>query len=97
MEYHIVEELDREVLSQKFKTPKNLLIKPSLDKLLKYMLLDWFVVIACWLSLTIVNQALYPIVAFIIASRFHSFGVILHDLTHMPLKKKTIKISLSNH
>ena len=94
MEYHIVEELDREVLFQKLKTPKDLLIKPSLDKLLKYMLMDWLVVIACWLSLTIVNKTLYPIVALIIASRFHSFGVILHDLTHMPLKKKTIKIRI---
>ena len=71
MEYHIAEELDREVLFQKLKTPKDLLIKPSLDKLLKYMLMDWLVVIACWLSLTILNKTLYPIVALIIASRFH--------------------------
>ena len=94
MEYHIVEDLEREVVVPNSKTPKDLLVKPSLDKLLQYMLIDWSIIIACWFLLALVNQVLYPVVALVIASRFHSFGVILHDLTHMPLKKKTVKIRI---
>ena len=80
MEYHIVEDLEREVVVPNSKTPKDLLVKPSLDKLLQYMLIDWSIIIACWFLLALVNQVLYPVVALVIASRFHSFGVILHDL-----------------
>ena len=92
MEYHIVEDLEKAIVITKSKTPKGLLVKPSIDKLLKDMFIDWSIVIACWCSLLLVNNGLYPIVTLVIASRFHSFGVILHDLTHMPLKTKTVKI-----
>lgn len=94
MEYHIVEDLEKAIFITRSKIPKGLLAKPSIDKLLLNMFIDWTIVIACWCSLLIVNNWLYPIVALVIASRFHSFGVILHDLTHMPLKTKTTKIRI---
>lgn len=92
MEYHIVEDLEKAIVYSRSKTPKDLLVKPSVNKLLQNMFIDWTIVIACWCSLLFVNNWLYPIVALVIASRFHSFGVILHDLTHMPLKTKSTKI-----
>lgn len=94
MEYHIVKDLEKALPVSRSKTPADLLIKPSINILLQNMFIDWTIVIICWCSLALINNWLYPIVALVIASRFHSFGVILHDLTHMPLRKKTIKIRI---
>lgn len=94
MEYHIVKDLEKALPISRSKTPADLLIKPSINILLQNMFIDWTIVIICWCSLALINNWLYPIVALVIASRFHSFGVILHDLTHMPLKNKTTKIRI---
>ena len=94
MEYHIVKDLEKALPVSRSKTPADLLIKPSINILLQNMFIDWTIIIICWCSLALINNWLYPIVALVIASRFHSFGVILHDLTHMPLRKKTIKIRI---
>jgi fatty acid desaturase len=42
----------------------------------------------------VTHYLLYPIWAIIIAGRMHAFGVILHDLSHMNLSKKTLKIRI---
>ena len=94
MEYHIVKDLEKALPVSRSKTPTDLLVKPSINILLQNMIIDWTIIIICWCSLALINNWLYPIVALVIASRFHSFGVILHDLTHMPLRKKTIKIRI---
>jgi fatty acid desaturase len=70
--------------------PKNLLVGPSLKHLAMYTAIDWAIVIACWALMFNTSAYLYPIYALIIAGRFHAFGVTLHDLSHMGIKKKTI-------
>jgi fatty acid desaturase len=93
-EYHIVDELENAIRHSRLDTPKDLLIKPSLNKLIIHALMDWSVVIACWIAIYFLPVWSCVFISLIIASRFHSFGVILHDVVHMPLKNKTAKIRL---
>ena len=72
--------------------PKHLLGKPTIAGLLRFALLDWAVIGACWAAIALGPSWLYPVLALVIAGRLHSFGVVLHDATHMPLRGKTLGV-----
>lgn len=74
--------------------PQALLGKATIARLVGYALVDWAVIAVCWLGLSQSPYWLYPIWVLVIAGRFHSFGVILHDATHMPLRGKSLGVRL---
>ncbi len=94
MELHIAEELEKELPRYKIKVPKELIITPSLNRLLIHGLTDWAIIIICWIGMYFLPGYWYVFIALVVASRFHAFGVILHDASHMPLRKKDIKVRL---
>lgn len=74
--------------------PSEFLIGPSIFRLYLDLAFDWAVVIvSCYLMMN-TTAYLYPLWAMIIAGRLHAFGVILHDVCHMNLNKKTIHIRI---
>ena len=101
-EEHLVGDLDRalEVADAsapalaRSAVPRELLGKATIPRLIRYALSDWAVIALCWLAITRTPYWLYPFWAIVIAGRFHAFGVILHDATHMPLRGKTIGVRL---
>lgn len=93
-ELHIADELEKELPQYKIKVPKELLVTPSLNKLFIHGLTDWLIIIICWFFIAYLPFYCYIVIAPVIASRFHAFGVILHDVSHMPLRKKNIKVRL---
>lgn len=94
---HLVEDLDRaldaapsgSVALSRAAVPLELLGKPKMARLVRYALTDWAVIALGWVAMAHSPYWLYPLWALLIAGRFHAFGVILHDLAHMPLRKKT--------
>lgn len=90
-EYHLVDELEESLCFKKSNIPKNLLAKPILNMLIKHAIADWGIIIALCILLIFLPGWCYPFIALLLASRYHSFGVILHDIVHMPMKKKTLK------
>ena len=94
VEHHIVSELNEELMIKKRDIPGYLLMKPEIDHLLKNAAQDWLMVFFCWALMIYLPFWTYPFLLVLIASRFHSFGVILHDATHMSMKRKTFKFRL---
>jgi len=74
--------------------PPGLVRSASPDRLLLYALVDWLCIGAIWLAWSMLPGWLYPVWAVLLAGRFHSFGVILHDAVHMPTRHKTAKLRL---
>ena len=70
--------------------PKALLKRQTMPRLIRYALTDWAIIVVCWSLMGLSPGWLYPLFVLVIAGRFHSFGVILHDATHMPLRGKTV-------
>lgn len=103
-EEHLVDDLDRalEVADHGAPTaskqlsrssvPRELLGKPTIPRLVRYALSDWAVIALCWAAILHTPYWLYPLWAILLAGRFHAFGVILHDATHMPLRGKSIGV-----
>lgn len=93
-EHHIVYELDEALEIKRSDIPNHLLVKPEIDVLLNNALSDWLMLVIFCVGAFYLPHLLYPISVLLIASRYHSFGVILHDVVHMPMKKKTIKFRI---
>ena len=93
-EFHIVEELETSLVFKKSSIPKDLLIKPDINSLLLHAVTDWGMIVVFCVASSLLPSWTYPLMAILIASRYHSFGVILHDVVHMPLKSKTAKLRL---
>ena len=75
--------------------PASLLGRPSLNKLIIHSLFDWLLILASvciYLSFDNIYLQLLSIV--LTSTRIHSFGVILHDLSHMTLKDKNIRMRI---
>jgi fatty acid desaturase len=69
--------------------PPALLVTPSVPRLLRYTLEEW-----AWVALSLVGMGLgpawlYPLWALVIGGRLHALAVILHDLCHLPLRRRT--------
>lgn len=77
--------------------PRELLIRPTLDGLLRQAAFDWSCLIALWSTLALLPDTLWwldLLLMPLIAGRLHAFGVILHDAAHMPLRGKTPRVRL---
>lgn len=55
---------------------------------------EWTVIALCAMILVRLPNAvlpwLYPLVCLVLAGRFHALGVLLHDASHMPLRRKSV-------
>jgi fatty acid desaturase len=92
MEIDINKELEEATRHFKKNIPKELLKLTSINLLLKDTIVDYLIII---LSILIYPHAIIWIkilLIIIIVSRLHSLGVIIHDLTHLPIKKKNYKV-----
>ena len=49
-------------------------------------------ILLLWAGALITPWWLYPLIAVLMAGRYHALGVILHDATHMPLRRKSMAI-----
>ncbi len=74
--------------------PAELLKGVSYKALAQNLLFDWVIVLSCMVLMFQTSPYLYPLWVVIIAGRFHGFGVILHDLCHMNLTKKSWRLRL---
>ncbi|MFA6236577.1 MAG: fatty acid desaturase [Bacteriovorax sp.] len=86
-----------EVTVETFKrqdVPAELLIGPSIRNLYFYTAVDWSVIVLCWYLLMNTTPYLYPLWIIIVAGRLHSFGVILHDVSHLNLANKTFHMRM---
>lgn len=72
--------------------PQELLRRPTIAGLIGYALLDWAMIGGFWLGMYFSPAWLYPLWALLVGGRIHSFGVILHDATHMPLRGKSASV-----
>jgi fatty acid desaturase len=74
--------------------PYHLIQAPSMNKLLLYTLREWCIITI--LAILMINTPawLYPLIALLMANRFHALGVILHDLSHQNLKTKSLTMRL---
>jgi fatty acid desaturase len=73
--------------------PRELLRRSSLRGLLRMAAEEWAAIVLSWLVLLrLPNGAapwLYPLFCLVLAGRFHALGVLLHDASHMPLRRKS--------
>jgi len=74
--------------------PKELLEPAGVAGLLRMTLEEWGLIAALWTAIVVTPWWLYPAIAFVLAGRFHALGVVLHDATHMPLRRKTAGIRI---
>ena len=73
--------------------PRELLRKSSTRELLLLAASDWCVILVCWAGMWALPAA-WPVLALVVTSRLHAFGVILHDAAHRPLRGKPLGIRL---
>jgi fatty acid desaturase len=55
---------------------------------------DWAVIGLAWLAMWHLPSWTYPVTALVVTSRLHSFGVVIHDAVHMPMREKPFRIRL---
>jgi fatty acid desaturase len=53
---------------------------------------EWTFIVALWAAMAVAPWWLYPPLLLMLGGRFHALGVVLHDATHMPLRRKTIGV-----
>jgi fatty acid desaturase len=69
--------------------PRELLEPAHESQLLRMALEEWGMIVAAWVVMAAAPWWLYPLGALVVAGRLHALGVVLHDATHMPLRRKT--------
>ncbi len=90
-----IHENDAEILeSVRLKVPKELLGIPKVFNLILYCLIDWAIIMISWIAMYFSNIWLYPIWCLIIATQFHSLGVVIHDATHLRFHKKSLGLRI---
>lgn len=72
--------------------PRELLIPATPAGLLRLALEEYALLMLLWLGLVWAPYWVAPLLIILIAGRFHSFGVILHDAAHMPLRGKSLTV-----
>jgi len=69
--------------------PRELLVRATVPALVRMTLEEWGLLLLLWTAMAIGPAWLYWLLLLPLAGRFHALGVILHDATHMPLRRKT--------
>jgi len=83
--------IDRELISfKRSDVPKELLKGPDLFQIAIHAIVDWSIVLGCIYLMLNTSTLLYPIWIVLMAGRLHSFGVLIHDLSHLNPKKKSL-------
>jgi fatty acid desaturase len=72
--------------------PADLLQPATAAGLLRLTAEEWALIVSLWAVAALAPVWTYPAAALLLAGRFHALGVILHDATHMPLRRKTMAI-----
>ncbi len=72
--------------------PSALLGKASLPRLTFFAACDWSVIILSALAMQRTSVFFFPVWILLIAGRIHAFGVLIHDLTHAGLKRKSFTV-----
>ena len=72
--------------------PADLLRPATAAGLVRMTVEEWLMIAGLWTAAAIGPWWLYFVVLLPLAGRFHALGVILHDATHMPLRRKTAAI-----
>jgi fatty acid desaturase len=74
--------------------PRDLLPTATVATLLRMAGEEWCLILALWTAMALAPSWVYWILLLPLAGRFHALGVILHDATHMPLRRKTPGVRL---
>jgi fatty acid desaturase len=53
---------------------------------------EWSLILILWAVMALAPGWVYGVLLLPLAGRFHALGVILHDATHMPLRRKTLGV-----
>ncbi|MEP7345037.1 MAG: fatty acid desaturase [Gemmatimonadaceae bacterium] len=72
--------------------PRQLLRPATVSALARMAVAEWSMILALLFAVAVAPRWAYIILLVPLAGRFHALGVILHDLTHMPLKAKTLGV-----
>jgi fatty acid desaturase len=72
--------------------PNELLEPANPTGLVRLTLEEWGMIAGLWVAMAVTPWWLYPAIALLLAGRFHALGVVVHDATHMPLRRKTTAI-----
>ena len=72
--------------------PRELLAPADSRTLVRMTIEEWTIIAGLWAAIALAPWWAYLILVLPLAGRFHALGVILHDATHMPLRRKTIGI-----
>lgn len=97
---HLVESLDEALAAapiavvRRSEVPLHLLGRPTVPRLLRFALEEWFLLGAIWVLMSLAPWWCYPFLVVLVAGRLHALGVILHDVAHMPLRSKGFAVRL---
>jgi fatty acid desaturase len=72
--------------------PKELLALARPRQLFLYAAMDWVAIAGVWILAAFASQWFWPLWLVLIAGRLHALGVVLHDVVHMPIRRKTAGI-----
>ena len=70
------------------RVPPELLGRPRPLRLLRAALVDWSVIVACWLAMWHGPHWVYPAAALLVGGRFYALAVLQHDASHMPVRAR---------
>ena len=91
---HINDDLEDSLSSIQKNVPKELLRRSNLNHLLFDAIVDNVVIFLCCVLFIHSTLIVQIICILVISSRLHSFGVVVHELTHLPMNTKGFKIRL---
>ncbi|MEP6692953.1 MAG: fatty acid desaturase, partial [Gemmatimonadaceae bacterium] len=92
---HLVDDLERSLDDAapprlaRNAVPRELLAPASVRGLTRMTAEEWAMMISLWGAMAMAPRWLWPLLVLPLAGRFHALGVVLHDATHMPLRRKT--------
>lgn len=69
--------------------PRDLLPTATVGTLLRMTVEEWGLIALLWTAMALSPAWVYWLLLLPLAGRFHALGVVLHDATHMPLRRKT--------
>lgn len=74
--------------------PRELLTAARPVSLVRMTFEEWSMIAALWIVVALSPWWMYPILGMLLAGRFHALGVVLHDATHMPLRRKSAGVRI---
>ncbi|MDP2310013.1 MAG: fatty acid desaturase [Pseudomonadota bacterium] len=93
---HLADDLERalDMGAGRARVPRALLVPPTVERLLGMAAADWAIIGLAWLGMAFGPWWVGAAAVIVVASRIHSFGVILHDAAHLPLRGKPPRVRL---